>query len=341
MRRLTLLFLALSFLCTAVLALHAPVVAKVHSWKDEQGVLHLSKKPPPGGTEESGEPRKKRPPAAKKADSGPAGKGPIFMWKATSPSTEVHILGSLHYAKKGLYPLDQRIQDAFAQSRALAVESDVDGEQARLQALVMQLGMYPENDSLDKHITPRTMDLLRKLGGANPLFMRMHPWLVAMQLQSVQFQKQGYDQNQGIDRHFMRKARSSGKEILELERMEDTLKILADASAKDPDLFLYYSLLELERQDDLLGRISSIWQRGDAKAMHELLFEEINRRPEFKEFGVKLFDERNASMAEVIAGYLRGSRPVFVVAGAGHLVGPTGIPTLLRQKGFTVGQVGE
>jgi uncharacterized protein len=340
MRRLTLLLLALALLCSAALTPYAPAVAKVHTWQDEQGVLHFSKNPPPGAEKEQ-EPREQRESAPKKSDTGPAGKGLIFMWKATSSSTEVYILGSLHYARKGLYPLDQRIQDAFAQSQALAVESDVDGKQARLQALVMQLGMYPEGDSLENHITPRTMDLLRKLGGANPLFMRMHPWLVAMQLQSVQFQKQGYDQDQGIDRHFLLKARSSGMEVLELERMEDTLKILADASAKDPDLFLYYSLLELERQDDLLGQISSIWQRGDAKAMHELIFAEINRRPEFKEFGVKLFDERNASMAEVIAGYLRGSRPVFVVVGAGHLVGPTGIPTLLRQKGFAVGQVGE
>ncbi len=341
MRRFTLLLLALGLLCSAVLALHAPTVAKVHSWKDDKGVLHFSSKPPPGATEEPDAPRKKRAPAEIKSDSGPSGKGPIFMWKASSSSSEVHILGSLHYAREGLYPLDQRFQDAFARSKALAVESDVDGKEAQLQALVTRLGMYPENDSLENHISPRTMDLLRKLGGANPLFMRMQPWLVAMQLQSLQFQKLGYNQNQGIDRHFLLKARSAGLEVLELERMEDTLQILADASAKDPDLFLYYSLLELERQDDLLGQISAIWQRGDAKAMHELIFEEINRRPEFKEFGVKLFDERNANMAEVIAGYLRGSRPVFVVVGAGHLVGPTGIPTLLRQKGFEVGQVGK
>ena len=74
--------------------------------------------------------------------------------------------------------------------------------------------------------------------------------------------------------------------------------------------------------------------------MHDLIFEEIERYPEFREFGRLLFDERNVTMAAKVDSYLRNASPAFVVVGAGHLVGPMGIPALLQAKGYDVAQTG-
>ena len=246
------------------------------------------------------------------------------------------------HRQEGDLPLDGRIEEAFDQCDALAVESDVEGNAARLQSLVARLGMYPVGDSLEKHISERTMEMLGKFAGpSNMMFMQMRPWLVATQLQSMKLQQMGYDQSQGIDRHFLNRARITGKKVLELEDMAKTLQILADASDKDPDQFLYYTLLELERQNDVVGELSANWARGDASGMYNVIFRELNKHPEFEEFGKRLFDDRNKSMSERISQYLDDSSPVFVVVGAGHLVGPKGIPTLLERKGYTVRQVGK
>ena len=53
---------------------------------------------------------------------------------------------------------------------------------------------------------------------------------------------------------------------------------------------------------------------------------------------MKLFDERNALMAEKTEGYLRAGKGCLVVVGAGHLVGETGILKRLSDRGITVEQ---
>jgi uncharacterized protein YbaP (TraB family) len=41
-------------------------------------------------------------------------------------------------------------------------------------------------------------------------------------------------------------------------------------------------------------------------------------------------------MAEKIEGFLAGGQVHFVAVGAGHLTGESGLPVLLREKGFSV-----
>lgn len=347
MRKIAYMFIAL---LTALLVSSwaaAPALAKVHTWVDDQGVLHFSqkrssepasKKSRTSGAQEN-EPATNAPAGAHPAPL-PQGKGPLFMWKVAGERTFAYLMGSIHFAPKSIYPLDPRIDAAFEQCRILAVESDIEGKEAQVQAMTMKWGLYPQGDSLDKHISKRTENKLKEMGALNPMFMRFKPWLLAMQLQSQYIMRQGYDQSQGVDRYFLRRARQEGKQIKELEDAADTLKVFIEAAEEDEDEYLYYSLSELERIDEVLPKLVKQWQAGSAEAMYDLIYSEINKRPQFKEFGKKLFDERNVKMARKVESYLRRGTPSFVVVGAGHLVGPMGIPALLGKKGFEVQQVG-
>ncbi len=338
--RLLLMAVVVAFLFCC---LGSPAQARVHSWVDEQGVTHFSQKRPEQKQRGADAPHSTRQDSGQKrpqAQPLPAGKGPVFMWKVSADDNFAYLLGSMHYAQEGIYPLDPRITAAFEQCRVLAVESDVEGKQAEIQALTIQLGMYPEGDSLEKHISSRTQDLLKELGAWNPMYMRFKPWLLAMQLQSQKFLEKGFDHSQGLDRHFLLKARKQGLQVKELEQAAETLKIFVDISEDNEDEFLYYSLLELDRFDEVVPKLGRYWKAGDAAGMRELLFYELSRRPEFKDLGRRLFDERNVKMARKVEQYLESGVPHFVVVGAGHLVGDTGVPELLKAKGFEVEQVG-
>jgi uncharacterized protein YbaP (TraB family) len=50
----------------------------------------------------------------------------------------------------------------------------------------------------------------------------------------------------------------------------------------------------------------------------------------------KLLNERNQDWARQIQGMLDEKRTFFVTVGIAHLVGPQGVPALLRAKGITV-----
>ncbi|HVX66984.1 MAG TPA: TraB/GumN family protein, partial [Bryobacteraceae bacterium] len=48
-----------------------------------------------------------------------------LMWKATSPTNTVYLVGSLHFGTPDMYPLPETIQSAFQKSSALVVEIDL------------------------------------------------------------------------------------------------------------------------------------------------------------------------------------------------------------------------
>src|SRR5436190_24149385 len=85
----------------------------------------------------------------------------LFLWKASSPTTEVYLFGSIHLGKKEFYPLAKEIEAAFERSKFLVLEADESKlEPGKLQTLVLEQGMYAPDDSLSKHASAETMKTL-------------------------------------------------------------------------------------------------------------------------------------------------------------------------------------
>src|SRR5437660_1575251 len=86
-----------------------------------------------------------------------------FLWKVSSKTTTVYLLGSMHVAKADLFPLPKEIEDAFAKSKTLVVELNTEGlDQTKMQKLLLQKGLYPAGDKLSKHLSKKTLDLLEQ-----------------------------------------------------------------------------------------------------------------------------------------------------------------------------------
>src|ERR1700761_9739783 len=66
----------------------------------------------------------------------------IFMWKATSPTTTIYLLGSIHVGDSGMYPLPKEVESAFSAAKVLAVEINVKKlDQSKVMATVQQYGL--------------------------------------------------------------------------------------------------------------------------------------------------------------------------------------------------------
>ncbi len=180
--------------------------------------------------------------------------------------------------------------------------------------------------------------MLKGMGVDLAAVNRLRPWNLAMLLTTQKYMELGFDADLGVDMHFLKRAKEGNKQILELESIERQLKLFASLAEGKEDAYLYYSLLELKDVPDFAKRLAPAWKSGDAKAVDALIRENLDKQPEFKEFGVKLFDERNKAMAERIAALLQTDRSCLVVVGAGHLVGEAGIVNLLQKRGFSVEQ---
>jgi uncharacterized protein len=265
-----------------------------------------------------------------------------FLWRVQSKTNTVYVLGSLHYSKKEIYPLSEKIEKAFDESEILVVEADInDIKKVDIQKL-MERAFYPANDTLEKHVSPETYEWVAKetggLGIPLELLNKQKPWFIAIAIVALESLKLGFDPNLGIDKYFLSKA-EGGKKILELESLDDQLNLLSGFSDKDQELFLLYTLKDLKILEQELGKLTRAWTSGDTKAMESILTRSVSEDRRLSFIFEKLIYERNRKMVSKIEDFLRTKETHFVVVGAGHLVGDQGIIEILKGKGYLVEQL--
>ncbi|MDH5508734.1 MAG: TraB/GumN family protein [Nitrospinota bacterium] len=267
----------------------------------------------------------------------------VFMWKAVSPEGEIHLLGSIHVGDDSFYPLDPAIEKAFEQSSALVVEVDItDQDLAALQQVVMQKGFCAPGDSLDKHISPEAQKAVASyLDGADPaiqMVRRMKPWAVYLVLEEIGMKKMGLDPAKGIDNHFLNKANENGKKISELESMEYQLDLISGFDDRLQESLIMMAVTDIDKRRDDVASIIYAWKSGNAPLLESLVFSSLKKNPELEPVYEKMFFHRNKVMANNIAQMALSGDKLFVVVGAGHLVGEKGVVRLLREKGFAITQ---
>ncbi len=272
--------------------------------------------------------------------AGPAASSNGLMWKASSATNTVYLLGSIHLASPDLYPLPQHIEDAFQKSSVLLVEVDLNRvDQRKIQALLMANGLYPLNDSLWNHISPDTKALVTRFceeNGFNPeVFARMKPWLATVTASALPMQRSGMNADLGIDKHFLESAKGVMR-VEQLESAEWQIRLLADLPEIKQERYLAATLKGATLTQQLGQDLQATWLSGDASKLDSLL---SSASQESAELAKRIFADRNLRMAGAVERYLRGSERCFMVVGAGHMVGKDGVVRLLQKRGFKVEQV--
>ncbi len=265
-----------------------------------------------------------------------------FLWKIQSESNTVYVLGSLHFSKKEIYPLRREIEDAFDRSDVLAVEANVnDIQKADVQKL-RESALYPANDTLGKHLSSETYERVKKemdrLGIPLELANRQKPWFLSMTIVALDSVKLGLDPKLGIDVHFLSKAEGR-KRILELESLDYQIQLLSGFSDKEQELFLLYTLKDLNILEQELDKMIRAWTSGDTKGMESLMTKGVVEDEGLSSIYEKLVYERNKKMVSKIENFLKARETYFVIVGAGHLVGSKGIIELLKKDGYRVEQL--
>lgn len=260
-----------------------------------------------------------------------------FLWKVSDNNSSVYLLGSVHFANADYYPLSDAINNAFKTSDTLAVEVDVSNlDPVKTQQLVQQMGTYQDQRTLKDELNPTTYQkLVTYLASQNlpiRLVEKQKPGMLIMSLTSLELAKLGMTPEFGIDQHFLTLAKGN-KTIVELESLQQQLDLLLNL--ENPDQVMSQTLEEFPSFPVLANKLFNAWQSGNTAQMEELLINEpLQKNPESKSFFDKMFTERNLTMTDKIKGYLKQNNTVFVILGAGHLIGENGIVSLLHEAGL-------
>ena len=287
------------------------------------------------------------------AQQGPA------LWKVTSPDGgELYLFGSIHAAKEALYPLPDAVMQAYASCDALAVEFDITtlNEEAAMplySAMLLTDGTTIADHFDDK--TCKTMKaILQEAGSYSPLYDAFGPLFWETMLETAALEKANLDAANGVDSYFLSLAHESGREILEVESLDFQIALmtceeaLRDACALVPllaehfdtcasyyaHLYEAYAKGDLDALEYFLSGSSERYGGTGDSALDDLIRSMYETGEEWQsEYSIAA---RNESMAKAAAEYLASGKKVFFVVGAGHMVGPDGIPALLEGMGYTV-----
>lgn len=274
--------------------------------------------------------------------SARAGEQKHFLWQVRTATATVYLMGSVHFMKKDAYPLSKVIEDAFDRSDTLAVEADINSiGKGTLEKLRLK-GFYQGEDSIANHVSRETYDYITgeaaRLGFPITSLIRQKPWLLGMTMSAIELMKAGYNPHYGIDKYFLTKA-SGIKKVVELESIDYQIDLLAGLPDQEQEHFLIYALKDLASLARQVDALMTAWATGDAARIVSIMEESVAADGRLKVVHEKILTDRNRNMAKKIAFYLNSKGTVFVVVGAGHLVGDLGIVELLRKEGHHVEQL--
>jgi len=264
-----------------------------------------------------------------------------FAWKVSGRDGAIYLLGSVHLLTKDFYPLHAALEAAYKDSDLLVEEVDIaDMTGPGAQMAMLQKGMQPSATPIEKVLSPATMALLQKkatdLNLPLDALKQFKPWMIALTIEAMQWQKAGFDPQFGLDMHFYEQAKKDNKAVQGLETVEYQIARFDEMPPELQDHLLSETLKEMDTEQQSMTKLIDAWRNGDAPAVEKIVLKDLQSEPQLYQ---RLLVERNKNwMPKLEALFARKSRAL-VVVGAAHLVGPDGLLAMLKSKGFKVEQL--
>lgn len=275
-------------------------------------------------------------------DDGPGG----FLWKVENDETTVYLQGTVHVGPEDFYPMHTEIENAYAESDIVVPEIDITSVNPfEMQEVMMELGTYQDGTTIEDHIPEdvheELVSRLDDLGFPYELAEMFKPWILSSTIQQLMTEQLGY--LYGVDEYFLNRAKEDGKDIIDLETVEDQLGIFADTSDEYQIEMLKDVFIDLEDYDEELQELLSAYAEGDVEALLDLttIDEDVELSAEDEAFMQALNDDRNYDMAETITGFLEEDHDhtYFVIVGTLHLIEEPHIVSILEEAGYEAAHI--
>lgn len=279
-----------------------------------------------------------------------------LLWKVSGNgfTGEFYLLGSIHACPDGANVYPQEMLDAYGKCDALAVESDIIALENDTQGLIEGLRpyVYADGTTIADHISKDLYDnavaLMTELGIYSSVMDYYKPSFWASMISSEIQSKTVFENDNGVDRFFLTKAKDEKKTIIELEDYRDVYAAEAGLSDKTQEFVLLDTVESFDEADDPakeyeenLTELYTAWKTGNTEELLELLFDdeteysgdELDALEEYNDF---ILVSRNEGMVNKALEFLKQGKNVFYVVGTAHMLGDIGLVQKLTDAGYTV-----
>ena len=263
------------------------------------------------------------------------------LWKVRLDTSVTYIGGTCHVLRESDYPLPEEFSRAYNNSDIIVFETEIDKlNSPEIQEMIMRKGMYDNNLSLDKVLSPQTYDLLRRYcedSGIPVLSLnKLKPSMAVLTLLALELQKLGVNQT-GVDSHFYRKATTEGKKIEGLESVKEQMEFVLSMGEGNEDDFIEHSIKDLKKTSQIINELIAAWRLGDEDKLHRIFVSQMKR--DYPNLYKTLLAERNRKWLPEFERYLQTPQKELVLVGVGHLVGDDGIIEQLKKRGYRINKL--
>lgn len=266
-----------------------------------------------------------------------------FLYEIRKGNQVALLMGTIHVGRPEFYPLGAAQLARIERADVFVLEADV-SDTARAIAATQKYAVFPDGEpGLDARLPAPLKARIEAIVARNQLdvtpLWRMKPWMLANVLALFEAAQAGYMPALSVEAYLTRLARQGGKQIAELESIEQQFELFERAPLATQIAFLEDAVKAVEsrmaRRE--INRIAQAWETGDRVALERLLAEMRAQTSVGARFTVDtILLGRHPAMVRRIEAMMAEGRSHLFAVGALHLPGPDGLVALLRARGYTV-----
>lgn len=263
-----------------------------------------------------------------------------FLWRIAKDGRTSYLYGTIHAARPAWMFPGPRTTAALEASDVLALELDL--LDPDVQARLVKAANARPDERLPAALAARIeRRMAAECVDAAP-WRAFAPEFQIASLAVLAARREGLDPSYAIDLVLALIARDLGKATASLETPEAQIAALRMPTRQATIEFVTSGLDELEagRSGPLLAHMATAWTDGNLAELegYERWCNCLNTAAERASMK-RLLDDRNPLLAAAIDALHAGGRSVFAAVGSLHMIGASGLPALLRQRGYAVEQV--
>lgn len=264
-----------------------------------------------------------------------------FLWKVKVGDVTHYLLGSVHLLPKLAHPLPAALEDAYAKSDTVVFESDLGALDAPDMQRAVLAAARGQVDGLRSEIPApmyqRVQEHARNYGLPDNVCDPYAAWFCAMTFEIFSLRQEGFDASLGLDQHFYERAADDNKAVAWFEAPAEHLKLFTAMTPEMAQSFLAATLDEDGDPDQQPSALLKAWQTGDIAYVDRL---DTAMKQDYPALYERLLAARNRAWLPNLAARLKLPAAQMIIVGAAHLVGPDGLVSALRARGFDVQRVG-
>jgi hypothetical protein len=270
--------------------------------------------------------------------AAPAAQAKPPVWTVRTHDATLVLFGSIHLLPAGLDWRPPELDDALADADEVWFELPIDAEAGEEAANVsLARGGLPKqkrlSDLLSVDEAARLLQAAVTLHCAPQAIDRMQPWMAELTLSVAEDAQSGANASNGVEDEIQAQAPPTVARR-SFETATQQIEFLAGAAVKDQVASLNWTVGEIVGDPGSYRRVVDEWMAADLLGLKHDANDPLERvSPRLYQ---RLIVKRNHAWAGELASRLKKPGKVVVVVGIGHLIGPDGLPALLRARGFEV-----